>query len=217
MQGLVFVAVVWAQAQWTNPYTGHQSNNPISSTLDTIIQGQMQQRMLERSMAARRGQTPPTPAAHVNLAASDFRPAGKGHPTVEAYLNSPTLTPEARKMMRPVFDATFNMLAQTRKNNVATALASAVAIAEGIVSGQQYSAPAAQQLLLGVNDLLAQSPQFTRLKPADKQMMYETLVMTTALMAILQEGGKTNPEMRAQSVSLARSVLQQLTGSATVN
>ena len=73
------------------------------------------------------------------------------------------------------------------------------------------------ELLVIGNRLLAQSPQFTRLKPADKQVMYETLVMTSALMAILQEGGKNNPHMRAQSVSLARSVLQQLTGSATVN
>jgi hypothetical protein len=216
MQVLVFFAMILAQ-QWTNPYTGHQFNNPISSTLDTIIQGKMQQQMLERSMAARRGQKPPTVVAHANLAATDFKPAGKGHPTVEAYLSSPTLTPDARNMMRPMFDATFNMLAQTRKNNVATALASAVAIAVGIVSGQPYPAPAAQELLLGINDLLAQSPQFTRLRPADKQVMYETLVVTTALMAILQEGGKTSPEMRAQSASLARSVLQQLTGSPTVD
>jgi hypothetical protein len=215
VQGLVMFAMIWAQ--WTNPYTGHQFNNPISSTLDTIIQGQMQQRMLERSMAARRGQKPATPVVHANIAATDFNPVGKGHPTMEAYLQAPTLTPDARKMMRAMFDATFDMLAQTRRNNVATALTSAVALSSGMVGGRPLTAPAAQELLLSVNDLLAESPQFSRLKPKDKQVMYETLVMTTAMLAILQEGGKTNPDMRAQGVALARSVLQQLTGSATAN
>jgi hypothetical protein len=217
VQGLVILAMIWAQGTWTNPYTGHQFNNPISSTLDTIIQGQMQQRMLEHSMAAQRGQKPAAPAAHANLAASDFNPATKGHPTMDAYLQAPTLTPDARKMMRAMFDATFNMLAQIRRNNVATALAGAVTLSSGMLGGRQPTGPAAQELLLNVNDLLAQSPQFSRLKPKDKQVMYESLVMTTALLAILQEEGKNNPDMRAQGVALARSVLQQLTGSATAN
>jgi len=49
--------------------------------------------------------------------------------------------------------------------------------------------------------------------PRQKQAMYESLVMTAALLAMLQEAGRTNPQMAAQSLALARSALQQLTGS----
>ena len=72
----------------------------------------------------------------------------------------------------------------------------------------------ARELLLGVNDLLAQSPEFAALRPAQRQAMYESLGMTAAILAMLQEAGRTDPQMRAQSVGLAQSVLQQLTGSA---
>jgi hypothetical protein len=216
VQGLVMVAAVLAQ--WTNPYTSHQFNNPLSSTLDTIINGKMQQRMLEKSIAARQAQpaaAPVAPAAHKTLAATDFKPAAKGHPTVDAFLSSPGLAPDARTTMRSVTDATFAALGQVRPNNVAMALAAALGTATIIVSGQPMSDAASAQLIQGVNDLLAGSPDFTRLKSRDKQAMYEKLVMTTALLAILQEGGKTSPDLRAQSLATAQGVLQKLTGSAS--
>jgi hypothetical protein len=212
MQGLAVVVVLWAQ--WTNPYTGNQFNNPISSTLDTIIRGKMQQQMLEKSFSAHRGEKPAAPVAHKSLAASDFRPVGKEHPTVDAYLSAPNLTPDARKTMRAIFDATFEALGKTRQNNVATALAGALAVAMGVATERPMSDAAGAELLLAVNDLLADSPDFARLKPKEKQAMYETLVMTTGLLSLLHEAGKSNLQVKNQSVALARNVLQQLTGSA---
>jgi hypothetical protein len=224
MQGMAMVMALLAQ--WTNPYTHTTWNNPTSSLLDTFNYGRMQQHMLEKSFAARRADTPAgsmapaaraapsAPVAHRNLAASDFIPASRGRPTVETYLAAPNLTPQARQSMRAMFNATFDLLGKTRRNNVATALTGALAMASTIVSGQPMSDASARELLLGVNDLLAQSPEFAALRPAQRQAMYESLGMTAAILAMLQEAGRTDPQMRAQSVGLAQSVLQQLTGSA---
>jgi hypothetical protein len=221
MQGMAMVMALWAQ--WTNPYTHTTWNNPTSSLLDTFNYGRTQQHMLEKSFAARQADRPAGPAArpaapvaHRNLAASDFIPASHGRPTVENYLAAPNLTPEARQQMRAMFAATFDLLGRTRKNNVATALASVMGMATMIVSGRPMSDAAAREMLLGVNDLLAGSPEFATLRPAQKQAMYETLVIIAATLAMSQEAARTNPQMRAQSVSFAQSVLQTLTGSATV-
>jgi hypothetical protein len=215
-------------AQWTNPLTGNSFNNPISSSLDTYLYNKMQQRTFDQSMAARRGQPqqqqrPGTPAApvapvvHKSLVASDFTPVAKGHPVVDAYLSSPAVNDQTRPAMRALFDGTFAELAKARKNNVATAMASALAMAMGILSGQPLSQAATQELVLGVNDLLAASPDFARLKPQDRQAMYDSLAMTAALLAVMQEVGRNNPQMKAQSVVAARGVLQQLTGSTGPN
>jgi hypothetical protein len=209
---LVIVAAILAQ--WTNPW-GQTHSDPLSSSLDTFINGRMQQQMLQKSFAARQPQQQPAaPVVHKALTATDFRPAAKGHPTIDSLLSSPNLTPDVRTRMRTMVDATFATLGQVRQNNMATALGAALGTATVIVSGQPMSPAASAQLFQGVNDLLAESPEFARLKPRDKQVMYEKLVMTTALLLMLQDGGRTNPNLRAQSVATAQSVLLKLTGSA---
>jgi len=225
VQGALIFTILWAQ--WTNPLTGNQFNNPISSSLDSFLYGKMQQRMLEHSFAAQQGsaaqrgsapqpaQRPPMSVAHKSLAASDFRPMGPGHPTVEGYLSSPNFNADTRRTMRAMFDTTFAVLGKARRNNVATALAGALGVAMGIVSQRPLSGAAAGELILNVNDLLAESPDFARLRPNEKQAIYETLVMTTALLAFMQQAGQSNPNLKAQSVVAAQAVLQRLTGSPT--
>jgi len=147
-------------AQWRNPYTGTTWNNPNSSLLDTFNYGRMQQHLLEKSFARRQDSpaapalaaaraAPNAPVAHKTLAASDFVPTGRGRPTVDAYLSSLTLTPQARQSMRAMFEATFDLLNRTRRNNVATTVASALGMATVIVSGQVTSEAVARESLLG--------------------------------------------------------------------
>ena len=57
------------------------------------------------------------------------------------------------------------------------------------------------------NDALAASPQFKRLSAADKQLMYDSLLLSAAVIAIVHQSGD-----KAASQQIAKGVLQSLVG-----
>lgn len=205
-----------ASAQWRNPFTGNTFNNPLSSTLDTMILHSMQQRMLESSVQAHQPAKGKAKPKHQSLSKSDFKPPQKGHPVVAAFLDSVKLDTDQRRQFQQAIDATFNLVdKQLRKNNVATAFGLAIGTSLEIITGKQSSDEADKELIAGINDQLAAAPEFTKLAPKDKQTLSDTLVLTGALLVILHSAGESDAAMKDASVSMARTVLTQLTGSAT--
>lgn len=211
-----------AAAQWTNPYTGNTWNNPVSSQLDTMILHSMQRKMLERSLAAKQGKAsakdgrkPVKPPSHRAASASDFKP-GKGHPTVDAFLASSGLDEPQQQALRQVIDATFVAVeGQLRAHNVASALGFAIAASLQIVSGKEVGDDEVRELILGINDLLAANPTFVKLKAADKQQLYDAMIMMGALLITFHTAGESDPKMKETAIEMAKGLLAQLTGSPT--
>jgi hypothetical protein len=208
-----------AGAQWRNPFTGNTFNNPISSSLDTMILHSMQQRMLQQSIQAhQQGTAKAAKPKHVPLSKTDFKPPEKGHPVVKAFLDAAAPKADERKQFQKAIDETFGVVEKSlRKNNVATAFGLAIGTALEIVTGKESSEQADKELIAGINDELAAAPEFAKLAPKDKQTLNDTLVLTGALMIILHTAGQSDPAMKDASVSLAKAVLTQLTGSATAS
>lgn len=207
-----------ARAQWRNPFTRSTFNNPLSSSLDSMILHSMQQRMLEQSIHARQQGTAKAKPKHVSLSKTDFKPAEKGHPAVTAFLEAVAAKPDERKQFQKAIDETFGLVEKSlRKNNVATAFGLAIGTALEVVTGKEASEEADKELIAGINDQLAAAPEFTKLAAKDKQTLNDTLVLTSALTIILHTAGQSDPAMKDASVSLAKAVLTQLTGSATGN
>jgi hypothetical protein len=217
---LLFIAMLLipgdARAQWRNPFTGNTFNNPLSSSLDTMILHSMQQRMLQQTIQPRQQGAAKGKSKHVPLSKTDFKPAEKGHPVVTAFLDGVAAKPDERKQFQKAIDETFALVEKSlRKNNVATAFGLAIGTALEVVTGKESSEDADTALIAGINDQLAAAPEFTKLAAKDKQTLNDTLVLTGALMIILHTAGQSDPAMKDASVSLARAVLTQLTGSAT--
>jgi len=70
-------------------------------------------------------------------------------------------------------------------------------------------------LIAGINDQLAAAPEFTKLTVKEKQTLSDTLVLTGALLVMLHSAGEKDAAMKDASISMAKAVLTQLTGSAT--
>jgi hypothetical protein len=213
--GLVLATAAPARAQFRNPYTGTTWNNPVSSSVDTMLLHHTQKKMLERSIAAQQGKKAAATVARAPLTASDFVPAKKGRPAVKAFLDSAGLPKDQRAAIEQVIDLTFAAVEKGgRKNNVATAMGIAIGAALMIANGKEIPDDDLSELTLGINDVFAVTAEFKQLDAAARQDIYESLIMTTALLATFHELGTSDAAMKKASVDLAKAVLQKLTGSA---
>lgn len=214
---VVVFAVALAQPAWAqfrNPYTGRMFNNPMSSYLDTVLRGRMNQRVLERMIlekrAARGKEEAPRPApapaeARRPISATDFTPGGPR--IVPAMLASGATKAEregARAALEQLLDAYEK---EARKHNVAYALAFLLGLSAQVVKGEEVPDEQAEQLARDLNDVLAEAPQFQRLPARVKQELYETSVIVGGMIAVLSSGG-----MEAQAKQLATQVLASLQG-----
>lgn len=212
---LGIAAPATAHAQWRNPYTGTNWNNPMSSLADTMLYNSMQRQMLQASLNAQNKKKAAAAAAatHAPAATLDFKPA-PGHPAVKAFLDGANLPADQRAAFQQVIDATFTEVEKRlRKNNLATGMGVALAAALEIKSGQEVPEDRVDELWASINDMLVASPEVKKLKPDQMQTMYDSLIMTTAIMLTFHELGKSDPKMKQASVDFASNVLATLTGS----
>ncbi len=101
-----------------------------------------------------------------------------------------------------------------RKNNVAFAMAFLIAVALGAAGEPDVSDAELVSLAQAVNDELAVSPSFKKLPPKQKQLLYETCVVSGALIGGMAAAGSElkDPELAALARAHAVSVLSTFRG-----
>ncbi|HEX5035199.1 MAG TPA: DUF6683 family protein, partial [bacterium] len=92
-----------------------------------------------------------------------------------------------------------------RKDNVATAMVLLIGLSYGVLQKPGFDPNRADDLIPAVNDALAASPQFKSLGAADRQNMYDSLLLSTAVLAMVHQSGD-----KTSSQTIARQALQQI-------
>ena len=150
------------------------------------------------------------------MTATDFIPAVSGHPVVDQYLASMSLSWQQRASVRQAVDEMFGRLAQAgRPNNLATSMAAAICAAIYAVNDRGMTDADSDRYLLAVNDRLGAAPRIANMSQLEKQTLSDTLVFQATMIALLHQLGTRDPQARLQSIQLSHMVLQQLTGSPT--
>jgi len=112
--------------------------------------------------------------------------------------------------MRTMYNTVFAMFeSERRKYNIAAAAAWAVGISLEIERGREPSEAEYQQLTWYFNQALATSSQFYYMQPQQKQILYESLIMTGGTAAVLAYQGtrQNDAAMQQQARELARTIL----------
>lgn len=179
---LAFTALslpTFAQAQFVNPFTGGHWNNPVSSTIDTMIFHDIQRRTL--MLPYEREERPDTLPA----SATSFSPT-PGFPAARAFAQSLSDDAEVQQALMALFEHgrdTFETQAHAegKPNNVALAVSFFIQANYYVYTGGREVSDAAQtSLWAAVHETLAHSPAF----PAahrERQAFYETFVMLAVL------------------------------------
>jgi hypothetical protein len=203
-----------ASAQWVNPYTGTNWNNPMSSLADTMIRNSMNAQMLNAAIKAN-AKTTTTPAAtsaaHESMAKTDFVP-GKVHGAITAaILDGLTKEPTARQGLGQGVTAVLQAYeARARKNNVAYALAFMIGTSYGVQAGSELGDDQYVAIAVAINDVLARSPAFANASASDREKLYEATVTMGALVALFHEVGKNDPASAKAAKVLAQQSLAML-------
>jgi len=93
---------------------------------------------------------------------------------------------------------------EARKNNVAYAIGFMIGASAQVHTGKEISDTVMEKFIYDVNDILAGSPSFRALPGAKKQELYESCILTGAMVA----GLASNPQTQVDGKALAKQVLQ---------
>jgi hypothetical protein len=149
---------------------------------------------------------PAQPAQHAPMSATDFRRAGKRRDVVAQLVAS--LPDAERAQLDATLRSTMAQLgAAGRKDNVANAMAIVIGLSYMVIEKPDFDASKADELVPVINDALAASPQWKRIGAADRQLMYDSLLLSAAVIAIVHQSGD-----RDTSRAIAKQVLQHLVG-----
>jgi hypothetical protein len=122
------------------------------------------------------------------------------------------LTPEQKTVMRVMYSQLLDDFERlNRRNNMAAALTFAVRASLLAVYGRQLSQAEIDQLGWNFNSVLAANPHFVTMAPKEKQVLYESLIITGGTITVLQTEGvqQSNLAMTVQATELGQSVLKQ--------
>ena len=133
----------------------------------------------------------------------------------EEAFTSPALSMNAQQLKTQQrtsiwYNTVFAMFeSERRKYNIAAAAAWAVGISLEIDRGREPSEAEYQQLTWYFNQALATSSQFYYMQPQQKQILYESLIMTGGTAAVLAYQGtrQNDAAMQQQARELARTIL----------
>jgi hypothetical protein len=215
---LVLLLAAPVQAQYMNPFTGTNWNNPVSSSIDTILWGDMQSRLLLRPYENRQGQETAVTHAPLPVTATSFMPH-PGLATARTLARSFSQDAEEQAQFAELFEIGLHVFdgearAAGRANNVAMALTYFLVANYYVYSNQEASEQGQEALFVHLNDLLGLDAQFQNLGDAERHELYETFMILGSLplmlyTSALQEGDHT----LAQSVQgLAAENLQVVLG-----
>lgn len=149
---------------------------------------------------------------HQPANASDFKP-GPTRPSVDAYLASQRFPRAQEKLMRDLFDLMFTQVeTHLRKHNVATAVGFVLVTAISISRGVEVGDDEVMETIANLNDALAGDAGFKKMTHAERQAVYDSMIMTGALLIYLQTAGKQDPRVEAQAREVASAIVEQLSG-----
>ena len=149
------------------------------------------------------------------ITATDFTPPGPAYVLPDQIIDSTAgLTTMQKAEMRSVFLKTLTTFEkQARKDNIANAFAF-VATVSFQIRGRNLTEADTDTLIAHFNEALAKTPQYNALPPQQKQILYESLIITGGIIAYLETKGKqtNNLAMRTQANQLSAQVLKQFLG-----
>ncbi|GGR39176.1 DUF6683 family protein [Deinococcus ruber] len=164
------------------------------------------------SRAVQQALSPSAPAKYkYALSKTDF--AFKGSPTQQKNCAAMVQTPSDQRQMATACLKLFNAaqsIPDFRKNNLAAALSLLIGLSLQVSKGTELTDTQISTLQRGLNDMLVDAGAMKG-KPADIQAMYETSVMTGALIAGLAQNGadEGNTDLTDIAKGLADIVLKQ--------
>jgi len=152
----------------------------------------------------------PLPTGHLPITATDFVPARPGHPTIDRAINNMSITPEQRQQVHDEVDEMFRRVAsQYRRNNLAVSVGVAYATSMTTLNGSQMNQQQSLEFIYGINDQLAQSPNFGLMSAQQKQDESDTLIFQSAIISALRDGRARSPQVNQQAQELSHVVLRQ--------
>jgi len=214
-------------AQYRNSATGQTYNNSYSamlSTTNTMMQNfttQQRQYMSNTAKMASAYSSPSTPSqpaqaqppvSQYPITATDFQGAAWRELPPRLLESVP---PAQRNAMQNLY---YQLLADyektNRQSNIASAIAYAVRVSLEIDRGRKLSIPEADNMILFLNNALASAPQFNAMTPQEKQMVYESSILTGGMAAVMYVEGRQRRDvaLQVQARQLAQSVLSQWGG-----
>ena len=152
------------------------------------------------------------------ITATDFRTAPNRLTVDELADATPNLTRQQKDGLRTLYyQFLTDFEKDARKNNVANSFAFMVGVSLMVV-GREISEAEADKLVLAYNNILASNPQFNAMPPQQRQILYESLVITGASIGFLHGQGikQNDAAMQLQAREMAKSVLKSFAG-ITVN
>ncbi len=147
---------------------------------------------------------PAVPSAPIT--ATDFLRSPNGKDVVAEFITASNLPPADGSKLATSLRSTMNQLgAAGRKDNVATAMTLLIGLCYGVLEKPGFDPSRANDLIPGVNDALAASPQFKNLGMVERQQMYDSMLLSASLIAIVHQSGD-----KQASQTIARQALAQL-------
>lgn len=139
------------------------------------------------------------------ITATDFARDPNGKDVVAQFIAATQLPPADGTKLATALRATMTQLgSELRKDNVANAMTLLIGLCYTVLEKPGFDPSRADDLIPAVNDALAASPQFKALAAVDRQNMYDSMLLSTAIIAIVHQGDKQ------ASKNIARQSLQQL-------
>jgi hypothetical protein len=173
-----------------------------------------------RITAPANGRTTPAAASEsairkYPITATDFKPVG-GRLLPDQIANlTPGLTGKQREGLRTLSNqylAAFER--EARKNNIANAMTFLLEASLYVLTGKEVPDAESDQIIAAFNDTMGATPQFVSMSPRDKQILYESAVITGGMIAFLHSQGAEQKDiaMQSQAKDLAIAVVKHFLG-----
>jgi hypothetical protein len=205
---MLALALTVLLTQYVNPYSGISWNNALPSYLDSAVCQRIWARTTQKPGGVKAAPRSP-------LTATDFTPAQPRSVAASLVAASKGMSKGQGQALVEGLNAGLDAFErETRKNNVAYALAFLIGVSMQTVSGREVSDAESDMLAQAINDELAASSSFKKLPVKQKQLLYETCIVVGSLiggMAAQAEEAK-DVELMQQAQMMAKTALQTFQG-----
>ena len=203
-----FIRSANADMVWHSAY-----QNPMSNWSAYMYDQNVKRHLRERTTRSAGNTTaatttaPATPAPpNAPISATDFSRDPNGKDVVAQFIAAANLPPADGTKLATALRATMTQLSIAgRKDNVATVMTLLIGLCYGVLEKPGFDPARADDLIPTINDALAASPQFKTLGAADRQNMYDSMLLSTAIIAMVHQSGD-----KQTSKTIAQQSLQQL-------
>jgi len=200
--------------------------NTTMSTTDSLFRAQTAVIQQRKSMAIAAGVYPegtgPSStgprqqlANQFPISVTDFRPVS-GPIMPDRLADSITgVDAPTREEIRKLFRlALTSFESGARKNNLANAFAFITAVSLKVRTGQEPTDAQSDQLIIYFNNVVGGSPAYRSYDAQQLQTLYESLVITGNIIALLDAQGKQakNAQLQTQAIQMSQAVLKQFLG-----